>query len=143
MRTDIRAHLITITTPQFNHAQIKQFEIAFNQIDTDSDGLISVPELSALISKVEENLSPDELKSILKEMDCDSDGQLNFGEFLHMMSTITDDSPAAVLESFESFDHDNNGFVSAQELRMQVRRERSDSHMGVCVNFWYGKCILN
>ena len=51
----------------------------------DSDGLISADELKPVISKFwDENLTDDEVGMMIKEVDIDGDGQVNYDEFIQI-----------------------------------------------------------
>ena len=56
---------------------------------------------------------------MINEVDADGNGTIDFPEFLTMMARkMRDtDSEEEIKEAFKVFDRDNNGFISAAELR--------------------------
>jgi len=58
---------------------------AFKVFDRDSNGLISVAELKTVMKQIGENLNERECTEIIASGDRDSDGCLNFDEFIRMM----------------------------------------------------------
>ena len=60
-----------------------------------------------------------ELQDMINEVDADGNGTIDFPEFLTMMARkMRDtDSEQEIKEAFKVFDRDNNGFISAAELR--------------------------
>jgi calmodulin len=60
-----------------------------------------------------------ELKEMIKEIDTDNNGTIDFPEFLTMMARKLQDSEGEeeIREAFKVFDKDGTGFISAAELR--------------------------
>lgn len=54
---------------------------AFNEFDVDGDGHISPEELNRVMESIGEKLTADEIKVIIKEVDNNDDGQIDFNEF--------------------------------------------------------------
>lgn len=51
---------------------------AFRVFDTDNDGFISARELRAVMTKLGENLTDQEIEEMIREADVDGDGQVNY-----------------------------------------------------------------
>ncbi|MCJ1380552.1 hypothetical protein MMC17_003660 [Xylographa soralifera] len=69
-----------------------------------------------------QNPSESELQDMINEVDADNNGTIDFPEFLTMMArkmkdTDSEDEIRVDQEAFKVFDRDNNGFISAAELR--------------------------
>ena len=66
-----------------------------------------------------QNPSEGELQDMINEVDADSNGTIDFPEFLTMMARKMKDtdSEEEIREAFKVFDRDNNGYISAAELR--------------------------
>ncbi|KAK2628853.1 hypothetical protein QTJ16_001956 [Diplocarpon rosae] len=56
---------------------------AFNVFDKDGSGTISVEELGALMKTFGENLSDEDLKTMIQEVDKNGDGSIDYEEFLN------------------------------------------------------------
>ncbi|XP_072553681.1 calcium-binding protein 2-like [Paramormyrops kingsleyae] len=66
---------------------IKELQCAFRQFDSDGDGLITYDELKdAMKSLLGEKLKKGELDEMLKEIDLNGDGNVDFNEFVMMLS---------------------------------------------------------
>uniref|UniRef100_A0A674M9V4 EF-hand domain-containing protein n=1 Tax=Takifugu rubripes TaxID=31033 RepID=A0A674M9V4_TAKRU len=66
---------------------LKELQSAFVQFDLDGDGKINEEEMKeALKSLLGEKLKKGELEEILKELDINSDGTIDFEEFVMMLS---------------------------------------------------------
>ena len=66
-----------------------------------------------------QNPTESELQDMINEVDADGNGTIDFPEFLSMMARkMRDtDSEEEIKEAFKVFDRDNNGFISAAELK--------------------------
>ena len=58
-----------------NHAELKQ---AFDSFDANGNGYITKDELIQAMKNVGENLSDQEIKSMIKNADLNNDGQVSF-----------------------------------------------------------------
>ena len=66
-----------------------------------------------------QNPTEAELQDMVKEVDVDGSGTIEFSEFLNLMARKMKDSDSEeqLKEAFRVFDKDQNGFISAAELR--------------------------
>lgn len=66
---------------------LKELESAFQQFDTDGDGRITLEEMKeAVRSLLGEKLKKGELEETMKELDINADGDIDFEEFVMMLS---------------------------------------------------------
>ena len=59
---------------------------AFKVFDKDGNGFISAAELRHIMTNLGEKLSDEEVDEMIREADIDGDGQINYEEFVKMMS---------------------------------------------------------
>ncbi|XP_062557052.1 calmodulin-A-like [Armigeres subalbatus] len=59
---------------------------AFRIFDRDGNGLISAEELRAALHSFGEQLSDEEIEELLREADVNSDGQIDYEEFVKMIT---------------------------------------------------------
>nr|ABK21927.1 unknown [Picea sitchensis] len=99
--------------------QIAEFREAFSLFDRDGDGSITTKELSTVIRSLGQNPTEAEIQDMINEVDTDGNGTIDFREFLDLMAhKIKDlDSDEELREAFKVFDKDQNGYISAAELR--------------------------
>ncbi|XP_026423630.1 calmodulin-like protein 11 isoform X2 [Papaver somniferum] len=100
--------------------QIVEFQEAFCLFDKDGDvGCITIEELATVICSLDQNPTEEELQDMIKEVDVDGNGTIEFGEFLSLMARKMKETDAEeeLQEAFKVFDKDQNGFISAPELR--------------------------
>jgi len=102
--------------------QIEEFKQAFYSFDEDGEGTIGRSELGDLLEALGENLSSNEVDEMMKAVDEDGSGQIDFDEFLGMMQKkmSTDWIDEEVKDSFALLDKDGSGLISADELRHVV-----------------------
>merc|ERR1712224_1165186 len=67
---------------EYTRQKIKEFRKMFDKYDTSKDGFIDLQELKYMTEKLEAPQTHYALKSMIKEVDEDNDGQISFREFL-------------------------------------------------------------
>ena len=63
----------------------EELKIAFKTFDSDGDGLINHNDLTKLLEKLCENLSPSEITEMIKVADDANTGKVNFAQFTKMI----------------------------------------------------------
>ena len=58
---------------------------AFKIFDKENTGYISAAELRGVMTTLGEKLTDEEIEDLIKEADIDSDGMINYHEFVKMM----------------------------------------------------------
>ncbi|KAK8702109.1 hypothetical protein V6N13_020478 [Hibiscus sabdariffa] len=98
--------------------QISEFREAFNLIDKDSDGYITMEELATVIQALDVNPTKEEVQGMMSEVDVQGNGTVDFDDFLKIMARKMKENVIDELqEAFKVFDRDQDGFISANELR--------------------------
>merc|ERR1719199_204337 len=100
--------------------QKAEFKEAFALFDKDGNGKISVEELGTVMKNLGQNPTEEELNDMIKEVDKDGTGTIEFPEFLEMMASKVAggmDSKEEMMEAFKVFDKDGSGKISKAELK--------------------------
>uniref|UniRef100_A0A8C0NPF4 EF-hand calcium-binding domain-containing protein 11 n=1 Tax=Canis lupus familiaris TaxID=9615 RepID=A0A8C0NPF4_CANLF len=75
---------------QLTEEQIAEFKEAFSLFDKDGDGTITTKELGtvmrSLVQNPTEKLTDEEVDEMIREADIDGDGQVNYEDFVQMMT---------------------------------------------------------
>ncbi|KAL8571492.1 hypothetical protein ACOMHN_060974 [Nucella lapillus] len=101
----------------------KDIREAFNILDADGDGKLSKPELETLLRGQFVVACDKELMELMKKMDVDSSGSVDYEEFeafaaKNNLATFSpEDASEEMLEAFKVFDKDNDGFIDMREFR--------------------------
>ncbi|KAG6629491.1 calmodulin-2/4-like isoform X1 [Carya illinoinensis] len=99
--------------------QVNQFNEAFKLFDKDGNGRITTGELGSVMRSLGQNPTEAELVEMIKEVDADGSGTVDSSEFLKLMEKKMMDSnfEEELRKAFDVFDNDQNGFITAAELR--------------------------
>ena len=110
--------VITYLTHNFiSKEEETKLKTVFLTIDSDFDGKISKNELKATFQKYEINISEEELREIMKRVDFDNDGYIDYIEFLQGTINLNNLFTEENLKiAFDSFDIQADGTVSVLEL---------------------------
>eukprot|EP01045_Picozoa_sp_COSAG04_P007086 COSAG04_NODE_361_length_15860_cov_18.114904_10_plen_1886_part_00 len=97
----------------------QQLKDLFKLFDKDDSDSIDAKELSTVVRALGLNPSNADLENLMAKFDKDESGSISFAEFESMHSECMQDidSQEKLKKSFEIFDQDGNGYVSAEELR--------------------------
>lgn len=69
-----------------------------------------------------QNPSPQELNDMIRDVDADNSGHIDFNEFLVMMSETKEKTHKAELRlAFGLFDSDGDGFITFEDLKRVMR----------------------
>ena len=99
--------------------KLVELRCAFDLFDNDNDGKINPSELGRAIEKMGQKLTEEDLKEMIKEVDSDYNGSIEFSEFVQLMeSKMKDnDSEEEIFEAFKIFDKKGNGHVSKNDIK--------------------------
>jgi Ca2+-binding EF-hand superfamily protein len=111
-----------MTSTESNNRVMSEEEIqklweAFKVFDTDGSGGISTEELGQVMRSLGQNPNEIELRDMIKEVDIDLSGTIDFQEFKALMVSQQGDRTSRLKLAFSVFDEDNSGQITAQELR--------------------------
>jgi calcium-dependent protein kinase len=102
-----------LTQQELNHLAEQ-----FKQFDKDGSGALSPDEVKLALREVQGvDYNEQEIQEIIKKIDIDGDGEINYSEFL--MASLNQNaflSSERLEAAFRMFDIDGNGEISIQEL---------------------------
>lgn len=103
--------------------KVAEFRCAFDLFDEDHDGYITAEELGKVIRSLGQTPSIDDLKEMIKEVDKDGNGTIEFDEFLTLMECKMkdDDSEEELMEAFKVFDKGNLGLISKNDIKQVMK----------------------
>lgn len=105
---------------------------AFDMFDKNHDGKISCEELGCVLRTLGYKPTPAEIEDMIKNVDTNENGYVEFEEFLSLMNRHSDNSTLELLdpnsleakkrEAFKVFDMDGNGYIDKHELKCVMGR---------------------
>lgn len=100
-----------------NEADVEKLWKAFSVFDTDGSGAVSVEELGDVMRSLGQTLNATELRDLIKDVDVDLSGSIDFEEFKTLMLAKQGDRISRLQLAFSVFDKDNSGCITADEMR--------------------------
>lgn len=103
--------------------KIAEFRCLFDLFDEDGDGIINISDLGLVIQQLGHVPSKADLKQMIKEVDYNDKGYIEFNEFLHFMASklLDKDSEEELIESYKIFDRDGDGFINKKDFTMMMQ----------------------
>ena len=109
--------------------QIAEYKEAFQIFDKHGEGAISSKELGTIMRSLGLNPSDEDLKEIIDSFDNEKNNNLiDFNSFLVIMAKRKNDidKEEDLIDAFRVFDKENNGKISARELRYVMMSSGED-----------------
>jgi Ca2+-binding EF-hand superfamily protein len=97
--------------------EVEKLWQAFSVFDTDNSGAISAIELGQVLKSLGQSLSSTELRDLIKEVDIDRSGSIEFDEFKTLMIAKQGDRQSRLELAFSIFDKDHSGHITADEMQ--------------------------
>jgi len=104
--------------------QLEELKASFKLFDKNGDGKITAMELKEAMAKLGNKMTLKEVQEMIKGVDTDGNGTVEFEEFVTMMSDSlqTDTAEEDLKNAFKTFDKDGDGFITAPELRLAMKQ---------------------
>ena len=100
---------------ELSKEEIEEYKSIFAVFDKDGDGNITIEELKAVMEKLGQKGTDEELENEIKEMDLDGNGEIDLEEFLIVMPKMK--FKEEIRKAFMVFDPEKKGVISNKELK--------------------------
>ncbi|KAI9920301.1 hypothetical protein PsorP6_015788 [Peronosclerospora sorghi] len=109
----------TYEPPGEREKDIEEIREAFDLFDTDGSGTANREDLKTAMQSLGFDAKNQTISQMIKDLDTNSTGSINFEEFLDMMTTkMSDmDSREEIQQVFNLFDDDQTGKISLRNLK--------------------------
>ncbi|XP_026475153.1 troponin C [Ctenocephalides felis] len=110
--------------------QIKLLKNAFDAFDQEKKGCIGVVMVGTILGMLGISLTEGMLNDIIKEVDVDGSGELEFEEFVTLAARFMVEEDAGAMqaelkEAFRLYDKEGNGYITTAVLR-EILKELDD-----------------
>ncbi|RLN92521.1 hypothetical protein BBJ28_00011329 [Nothophytophthora sp. Chile5] len=117
-------------THHLTSEELVEFREIFNLVDRDRGGSITKVELGELMDTLGIDTSPEEIDLMIHEIDQDSNGEIDFDEFVAVMSRKVNATYTAdqVKNAFKAFEGNASapGFIKADKLLVALTTYGAD-----------------
>jgi centrin-1 len=105
--------------PGLTEEEVLEIKEAFDLFDTDGGGSIDPKELKAAMTSLGFESKNATIYQMIADLDADGTGQIEFDEFLHLMTArISEkDSREDIGKVFKLFDDEKTGYIGIKNLR--------------------------
>jgi calmodulin len=103
--------------------KIAEFRCLFDLFDEDCDGIINITDVGLVLQQLGQTPSEADLKEMIKEVDQNGKGYIEFNEFLGFMASklVDNDSEEELIESYKIFDRDGDGFINKKDFTKMMQ----------------------
>lgn len=110
--------------PHLTLDELREFKELFNLVDEDKGGSISPQELGSLMETLGLKPNQEELDAMIREIDEDGNGEIEFDEFVQVMSRKVQPTytPEEVKAAFKVFETPNAGMPSGHVKTSALER---------------------
>lgn len=119
----------TCSAALLSESELTEFREIFNLVDRDGGGTITQEELGELMDTLGIDATPEEIDTMIKEIDQDSNGEIDFDEFVAVMSRKVSAtySSEQVKSAFKLFEGSSpEGFVRVEVLANALCHDGGD-----------------
>ena len=96
-----------------------KYKKIFEMYDNNKDGNVNSIELANILKAIDINVSDEEIRDIIFELDLEGNGEINYEDFLTIVKRREKnvDKEEEVLNAFKLFDKEGNGLININELK--------------------------
>ena len=97
----------------------KVYKSIFDMNDNNKDGNVNSLELANILKAININITDEEIKEIMTEIDLEGKGEINYEEFISILNRREKDvdSEEELLKAFKVFDKEGNGLININEMK--------------------------
>ena len=103
----------------YRHVHQHNYQQAFKLFDKDGGGSIDVEELKEAMEALGQTPTVEQIQIMVDEVDEDGSGEIEFDEFLGLMSKqmLNSDVVYTMEKAFDIWDTDHDGRITAEQIR--------------------------
>merc|ERR1712183_131483 len=114
----------TTMANKLSSAQLKEYKETFQTFDKNGNGTINSMELATAMRSFGMRPTPKEIENMIKEVDADRSGFVDFDEFVSLMTKRVSktDKQRELMDAFKTFDRNSDGFIIKSEFQKVMKK---------------------
>jgi len=121
----------TVIAGQLKQHEIKDLKAAFEALDTDADGTISMREIHAALEKMDLKI-PHDLHKIMQDLDSKGSGRIEYTDFIAgALDERIYSCEEVCWNAFKFFDRNDDGTISQDELKILLAQQELQELPGI------------
>ena len=111
---------------------LQAYKEAFDLIDVNKDGEITMDELKKFFFGLGEKLTDSDIQDMINEADFEGNGTITFESFVKLLDgkLRSEEVQEEIIETFKKFDVDNNGLIGPEDIYNLLHSFNQDITIG-------------
>ncbi|CAF1236668.1 unnamed protein product [Didymodactylos carnosus] len=107
---------------RFTDEQLEEFREVYNMFDKDNAGILTTQTIATVMKSLGQTPTETDLIDLLREVDKDNSGDIDFYEFVSVISHRMQpgETQQELKQAFELFDKNQDGWITADELKLAM-----------------------
>ncbi|UJR15935.1 hypothetical protein I4U23_002855 [Adineta vaga] len=107
---------------KFTNEQLAEFRELFNMFDKDNQGVLTLQTLISTIKAVGQIPTEADMIDLMREIDLDNSGTIDFYEFVHIISynMHPNETNQEIRQAFNLFDQNQDGTITLDDLKTTI-----------------------
>jgi len=115
---------LAVIAQQVEQDSLQALKSVWTMMDDNKDGTLTIAEAMSGMEKINTKIAPADLEVILKSLDTDGSGKIDYTEFIAATMDVQGYNKESILwQAFRVFDKDQDGVITKEELKEVLKTD--------------------